>query len=371
MRKGLLLIISLLIAVSVQSQTFHAVIFADTYDEVIGESCLHDYEGMEVSFATMARASSMQLKSYAYRDYQFTRDNLNRIIEEIQCGPDDVIFFYYSGHGVRAEAERSQWPQLCFGHEEEGIIYKKEGDFLPMEQLQVDLNKKNARLCVLMADCCNEVIPGLKSKPVSRGGATLFTKPENAYKVYQQFFREVKGSVMVTSSSPGEQALGDEDGGYFTNAFLEEFSNAVNSGTAVNWEGLLRNSAKTTHSMVTNPDKMYFPQFQVSVAPYQMPPLVAKQTPDLGDQVAGLTNKKVSTSERVKKIDPVYSELFASGALVEVYAQSGVLLEREEAKDFLKRIVLSRKLVDVVTLDIEQNDQGKVQLLKVHEIYKE
>jgi hypothetical protein len=72
--------------VSVASaQTFHAIMFADTFDQSIGESCLSDYERMEVEFATIARANNMKLDKHYYRDYDFTKEKVQEAINKLNC----------------------------------------------------------------------------------------------------------------------------------------------------------------------------------------------------------------------------------------------------------------------------------------------
>ena len=70
---------------------------------------------MEVEMTAISKSIGYSIKKYFYYGdaARFNRDNLESVIDNLNCGPDDIIFFYYSGHGGRAENENTQFPEMC------------------------------------------------------------------------------------------------------------------------------------------------------------------------------------------------------------------------------------------------------------------
>lgn len=359
-------------------QTFHAIMFADTFDPKIGESCLSDFEKMEVEFATMARANGMELNRLFFNDYDFTKEKLVDAISNLKCGPEDVVYFYYTGHGARAATDQSKWPQLSLG-----MAPKTDVQHFPMAMVDEMLAEKKPKLRILMADCCNKIVGGLTSK-TSRGATMVLEGMDPVNSVYRALFREIKGSVLCTSSSPGEMALGNNEGGIFTMNFLDALSESVAVGKG-DWKAILKH-AKLATMDDSQGFRQYTPQFQIEVEEalkgeeevadgkeaHHIPEIIIPEEGSTVDKLLAIADQSKSRTERIKMIDQVVSKVFASDmAKVEVYGRDGkTLLERETARDFVKRLSISQRLVNMVEIKSKTNGNGKVEEIQIHEFYK-
>ncbi len=369
------------------SQTLHAIIFADTFDAMIGESCFHDYERMNIELSTMATANEMTLNRYFFRGKDFNKAKLLEVIESINCKPDDTIFFYYSGHGARAEADKSTFPQLAFG--------KTDADFVPLLKIDELLGNKKSRLRLIFADCCNSYQPEISNKLTDNTNNEATNLAQATINTYQSLLKKVQGSVIACSSKPGENSLALPVGGLFTVSFLYELQKMVVRNADVSWLVMLDNTSKLTtdlSSQIMANKITQNPYFETKLKPVtensnnntnsekpqenlqNTPQNTVNDTPDkvLLGGLQKLCNKNIAVEERINQIKPLLDKCFASPtAKVEIMGKNGTtLIDRKSAEDFLKRLAITKRLAGIVLLDGMIDENGKFTELKVHEIYK-
>ena len=95
-----LIFMLLCLANPTHGQTLHTIIFANTNDPQIGKSVVYDYNSLSVEVNTIAAATGMKLKRYFYKDEYCNNKNLRNVLNQLSTNKDDVILFYYSGHGT-------------------------------------------------------------------------------------------------------------------------------------------------------------------------------------------------------------------------------------------------------------------------------
>ncbi|GAA4825903.1 caspase family protein [Algivirga pacifica] len=364
----------LLSATTLKAQTFHAIMFADTADPSIGSSCLTDYERMEVEFATIANANGMKIKRYFHEGTSFTKETIQKVLkEELACGPNDVVYFYYTGHGARSADDQSKWPQLSLG------LRKTNASHYPLAFVNDLIKEKNPKFSIVMADCCNEVIKGLSVKK-ARGGVSIVEDIDESFDVYENLFLLPKGNIIVTSSSPGEQALGNDKGGIYTNSFLEALQKSVIMATPVTWDGLMNDAKKMTMERSAS-EKMFTPQFEINLEEEQPEELVAEVEPKVVKQeepltpmemIAQLYDYNKSRGERIRLLSKVLNDVFASpNARIQVFGLDGnTMLDRYTAADFVKKLATSTNLARVIEIRSETTEDGKYTSMDIHEYYE-
>lgn len=218
---------------SSSSGTLHAIIVADTLN--LGFDWLpRDPKSIRTDIGTtedsklirefvnnVQKATGLRLSVKTIDDSGFNDKNVINAINNIVAKPDDIIFFYYTGHGINRGQHRNQkLPNLVLS----GI----ESDQLSLDSIASTILSKNARLSIVLADACNNFIPTGSAK----GMDTLEQVDFNS-DGYQKLFA-VRGSIVGTASEMGQTASGeDKKGGYFTRHFLREFNEAAS--TNPNW----------------------------------------------------------------------------------------------------------------------------------------
>ncbi|MDR3268475.1 MAG: caspase family protein [Tannerella sp.] len=358
------IIILLFVGNVIYAQTFHAIIFADSDDPKIGRSVFNDYYNMQAECATIAAANNMKLKEYHYVDAECSKTNAEKVLQDLNCGPQDIVFFYYSGHGGRAYDDKSKFPQLSLSPGDAGLM--------PLYRIDEMMASKHPKFRIIMADCCNSYVPGITPKDKDLGGAKSVLKDQTA-EIYQNLFGRLHGSIVVSSSQAGETSSAVDDGGAFTLCFLKELQKIVAGNSRPDWNALLNNTKTETYNW-----RSHTPVYDINVTdnPNTGQP-VDIQTPQTSNsfisELIKIADNHSDELIRINLVKPALDNYFASpAAIVEIYGRNGkTLLTRENAKDFLQRISTSIHLISFVEISSQKNENGKITFLKLHEIYKQ
>jgi len=134
--------------------------------------------------------------------------NIRNTMNSLQTGPNDVILYYFSGHGLM----------------EKGKTYMLTADEKNLGRAEVEgiMKTKNARFKMLITDACSNDLDGLtSSRSISKGNqqidAGLFDE------VYRDLFCGYQGMMCLSASTEGELAWSnDQFGGFFTYHFFKE-----------------------------------------------------------------------------------------------------------------------------------------------------
>lgn len=399
--KKLFILISLcfLVAVPVCSQTLHAIIFANTKspgnpndprDTGIGQSVTVDFERMGIEMTSISSFIGYSLKKYYYYDTpdRFSRRSLLAVLNNLSCGKDDIVFFYYSGHGLRAENEESQYPEMVLK-----VPYGAASvqDLYPLFDVYKKIRDKNPRLTIVMGDLCNSTIKGYYRSTDTAKGASV--KSSTACDVYKNLFLNVKGGLIATSSKPGQTSGcafykdGTEAGGIFTVSFLECLGACVSQGQAVNWDTLLEGATTFAIKIAEGMGNKQTPVFStkdlvVAEAPSQTS--TQPQTPTSDDvqtmeqdNIAGalssIANDRNNRMERIRNIQPALSRYFASpqSRIQVVGRDSKTIVNTTTASSYLNYLSIATNMEQVMVIEEKKNDNGRISYLKVHEMHRE
>lgn len=137
-----------------------------------------------------------------------TMANILQTMKSLQSGPNDVILYYFSGHGLM----------------EKGKTYMLTADEKNLGRAEVEaiMKSKNARLKMIITDACSNDIDGpTASRSISKGNqqidAGMFDE------TYKDLFLGYQGMMNLSSSTEGEFAWSnDQFGGFFTYHFFKE-----------------------------------------------------------------------------------------------------------------------------------------------------
>ena len=387
--KNLILIPLLFIAMAmpVDAQQLHAIIFADTKDANVGLSDLQDFYNISVEVSTIAAATGMRLKTYYYKDEKCSNSNLRNVLDNLQTNKEDIILFYYTGHGTRSAEDTSIFPQMCLGSH-------SDANFYPLEKVLMRLEQQPARLKVVLGDCCNNVVRGVSPKNYHTKGATVLTK--EPVSVYQCLFTGNKGFVIASGSQAGETSAacynndGSPIGGAFTNSLLATLKDCAAKGMETTWNDVMQNARGMTlntfgHTPVYNSSvkdaEAEDEIAEVEAAPaqtteYHEPQNIAQDSEEEEVEniviLTAIANENLPIDARVKIQDKALAALFASpDTKVEVVGSNGnTIVATERAEDFVLRMCTAHNLINLVEVDATADSNGRYTYLKVHEIYK-
>lgn len=224
----LLLTVSVLFNLDLPARTMHVIMAADTIHE-ISSITKPDVSQMRVEFQTIARHTRLVLKEKVFMSSEFGKDNITSYLKALRIEPNDVVIFYFSGHGYHTHHKTSQWPWLSFELYKSGLDLKWIADII---------RKKNPRFSLVMADCCNNFAEqGYMAE--TKNICIKLTMSSPVYQGYHHLFLNAKGHITICSSAIGQFSYGSQRGGLYTQCFLASLNQEISQETP-SWAALLR-----------------------------------------------------------------------------------------------------------------------------------
>lgn len=384
-----------------QSQTLHAIIFANTEcpgdprnskDRGIGPSVSGDYYRMKVEMTTIATFIGYELKTHYFTgsQEQFNRQNLDGVLDKLDCSSQDIVFFYYSGHGSRSKEEKTDYPQMNLVVDPfHSNIPEKTANY-PIYNVLTRIKAKKPRLTIVLGDLCNSVSDWAtpKSLPFDKEA----TKVEEApVKFYKDLFLKVEGSLIAVSSKPGQTSAAFADGGAFTLGLMQVLQIMVTEGMEPTWNNLFQKSVEATKIMT---EGRQIPIYDVSdlrhvaenvsipIDPVitdeetiSSEPLEVSITQDeaaLSKLLTSIGSSSIDEEKRIDLASEALSLLFESPrAVIKVVGKDGKTeVSTKTAKAYLDWLTVTTNLYKIVPIDGRINSEEKLSYLRVHEMYK-
>ncbi len=226
---------------ALEAVTFHTILIGDTRDKELRKVIQKDLKHMEKHLDEVFEYLDVdwhQQLVYTGRD---TNSTILQDLKNLHIQPDDIVFFYFSGHGFYTGKSKTEcWPTLYFSQEDVGI------DQSYIIQLILE---QQPRLFICLADCCNNILEEDDDVPeIIAKRFKIEPKREKKSSGLQKLFLEAKGVVLIASAGPEYYAEGtNEKGSCFTNCYIKTFNQALQSHPEkVSWDSIL---SKTQHML--------------------------------------------------------------------------------------------------------------------------
>lgn len=221
-------ILTLLIGSPAFPATMHVIFVINTADKGIG--CENDLKNWESLIPEIRTHTGLKIETHYLKDSKWSDSDVTREISQLKPAPDDVVLFYYSGHGFRfQEGQKDEWPWLALQDSSKSLY-----------SVYSSLYQKKARLLLVIADCCNSYCPGSPPKVEAKAKVADGIISEN----YKNLFVTGKGAVLASGCIPGQYSWGgDPDGGAFTSTLLKNIRLSVR-GEKSTWKQIFDESNK-------------------------------------------------------------------------------------------------------------------------------
>lgn len=227
------LVLIMMVLIS-RAKNVHIIYFGDTDDANIGRAIQVDIRLMEKlvpEIKSVAKSEGYSCFFNKYVDSDCSPVKLRSVIENLSC-KDDIVFFYYGGHGGRSHEDFGKFPRMCLGTNDVD-------QFVRVSDVMRQLKEKNPCLFVMVTDCCNSYY--------DRGeeAASWALESSSVAKTLQQLLFNQKGYVSITAASPGEYGWCNQNGSYLTISFLS-FLESYNSKKPSNitWGAICKDIAE-------------------------------------------------------------------------------------------------------------------------------
>jgi hypothetical protein len=240
------------VSVPVSSTTpakIHFVLVANTDDPRIGSSVKKDVTNIYSEMKDVSVFLNLPLNYVEISGAKFGKAGIETALNNLKPGPNDIVVFYYSGHGYSNDQQLSQpYPQFD--------LRQSRFDDITVATLNVSdvynsIKAKNARLNLIISDCCNSSLGTLKPEGKSFALTTKSLLSWNKSFCYNLFMNS-KGSILATAAKKGQYAYGNNDvGGYFTSNLItamEKYLSKFQSATP-SWDKIIAEAQTTTVSL--------------------------------------------------------------------------------------------------------------------------
>ena len=225
----------------------------DTDDETIGARCEADLEDITYTFDDLADWLDVEMvEPKIIKGDQFSKaavnDAVNNWLPAQQLNEDDIVVFYYSGHGFRYQTDASDYPRMWL---KTGSDKNVETNNLNIQEDVYDrIIKMGAGVNIILSDCCNAAaganasfnnvnIPVHQRVAHKKQSGDASDDDDYGDKLF------IPGhplSILATAAEKGEFAGGKEDvGGFFTYYFIEALEKCIyDNKLQPSWETIFK-----------------------------------------------------------------------------------------------------------------------------------
>lgn len=357
------------------AQTVHAIIACNTIDSSIGVGMSSDMKNMRNAIQIVVSTLDCEYEEKVFDGPICTKENVTNYINsmDVERG-QDVIVFFYGGHGTHAMNNASDpWPQMCMNTNIESL-------FMPMASVEKLLSAKQPKLFIILTNCCNKEQSGVSVKPLYAQSTGPTMQSDYNVRAFKKLFLDAKGKVMMTSSKLGQYSWCGSNGGLFTNYFLDVLDAVGTNKLDADWETVckathdktlacnsLPGGAKQEPYYIVEENNAYGGNRDNKGKDNRDKDDERKDTGNLFNALQVLVNRDLPKEERLNKISGIQERFFYHDAHVVTVGRNGTSkIMYEDVADFLRRLALSDNIKQINI--IEGDNDKKNSLITVHEV---
>lgn len=106
MKRLILFFVAICLTTVISAQTMHTLIFVNESERGREIDRTQDSKNMQRFFTEIARNLSYRNNMHNHTGAEFTTAYINREIDNLNVGNNDVVVFYYSGHGANLRNDK-------------------------------------------------------------------------------------------------------------------------------------------------------------------------------------------------------------------------------------------------------------------------
>lgn len=240
---------------------------ANVTDPIIGTADRKDMMDA-ITFFTKIK-TFLGIDQFIFDTITGTRLNKKNVENAIKTfltpGPNDIVVFYYSGHGFKKPKDGRPGPYIDL-RDEFNPDYMVNS--LSMEDIFITIKDKGARLSLVLSDCCNTLVVGdnpmADQQPITKKSFGINWSDENCRNL---FLNLKKTAILASAAEPYQYAIRNKTyGGFFSNFFRNALETHFSySKSQVTWKQVFEQTAiqtsyKSAHTYCDKVKKTICPQ---------------------------------------------------------------------------------------------------------------
>lgn len=231
---------------SSQPAKIHFILVASTEDPRIGYSVQKDVINFSSQIKDVATFLNLPLNYVEVSGKKFGKANVEAALNNLKTGSNDIVIFYYSGHGYsNPEKTDQQYPQFDLRQSRFDDVTVAT---LNATEVLEKIKSKKARLNLVFTDCCNSNLGLLKPEGKNFALTTKSLLTWDKTFCYDLFMKS-RGSILATAAKKGQYAYGNTDvGGYFTSNLITSLEKYLSKfqTSSPSWQQIIAEAQNTT-----------------------------------------------------------------------------------------------------------------------------
>jgi len=214
-----------LMAVRVRNQpVLYCISVIDSKDSSIGATCIRDARRVNEFFRDIASFIHLPYRPVVIENSNFGKQAITNAIKKIHPGKNDIVVFYYSGHGFSYRNDDSHpFPQLALWRGDASSKAMLRSSTMNIEAIYSMIKAKGARLNLVMSDCCNSFVEMKRYEDTKVISAMQYFPRWNKIAT-SKLFLDTRSSFLIAATKKSQLAGSNAgDGGFFTFAFCQTF----------------------------------------------------------------------------------------------------------------------------------------------------
>ena len=233
-----------------QKPTLRTLIMCDNLSSNIKKASFMDLEKMKKVTNVIAKNLKMKQKTTILKGKKLAVQPFSKWIESLSISPNDVVIFYYSGHGFHKTEDESPWPSFFLKSARKNLF------IVTGDKIYEHLKQKPTQFTLVLFDCCNYDLSLKERALISK---EPFSIPKGPLPGFRTLFAKSHGMVTISAASRGEFGIaitgGKNVGSIFTTQFLSVLLQ-VSKREDASWREVVK---RTTHKCANLSDKSQNP----------------------------------------------------------------------------------------------------------------
>lgn len=243
-----------------KSTKLYLLVVTNVNDATIGNAVAKDKARCIETFNGLASYLGIKIIVDTVSGKNYSKKSVEQAIQRMRPSSNDIVVFYYSGHGFRKNNDGKQFPWI-------DLRSKPKDNYLlttmNMEDVFKIIQKKGARFNLVLSDCCNSDVEApvpVGTKPFKTKGSGIQWNEDNCRTL---FLNKSRMSILATAAQNGQKAACNMEFGSFFSFFfkgsMENYCSRLQ--TNVSWDKVFTDTKTQTNYKAkhTYCDKPYIP----------------------------------------------------------------------------------------------------------------